>query len=579
MKKITIDHLPRVEGNGGITAIIDGQAVSEVKFYINEGPRLIERLVIGRTPEEDVSLTPRICAICTVSHKLAAVRAMENALNVQVPHQTNLLRELMHMGEMIESHSLHVYYLALPDYLGFPNAIAMASKHEFEVKIALEMKNFGNHIMKVINGRFVHGENTVIGGFGKWPSREELLWIKSRAIQFMPFVYKTVNLFCTLNYPDIPEAETQYACCLPPHEKYGFWGDEILVSNGDRIFREDYRQLTNEFVVPHSYARHSRYQDKPYSVGALARVNNLGERLEGEAGRMFRKYFNDHWKKNPLYNNAAQALEILYCFERLPQLVDELLEIDNTPEIVSYQTQEGQGTGLLEAPRGLLIHHYRVEQGLVKGADIITPTAQNAEDIERYGMIAAQTLLDRGEEEKIRDRLDIIVRAYDPCISCSVHLAEVKTVEETAWENQLAEIKRQASPLFIGIGNITQGDDGIGPTLITKLKELGFKAVCSSELDTQNIKSLVNSDQPFIFVDALDAGKKPGAISLIPLLAVLYSSSLSHRLAPFIQNEFSYSQLKKSYLLGIQPRSITKQQHLSPEVSQALQRLIDQLEN
>jgi len=256
---------------------------------------------------------------------------------------------------------------------------------------------------------------------------------------------------------------------------------------------------------------------------------------------MFRKYFNDHWKKNPLYNNAAQALEILYCFERLPQLVDELLEIDNTPEIVSYQTQEGQGTGLVEAPRGLLIHHYRVEQGLVKGADIITPTAQNAEDIERYGMIAAQTLLDRGEEEKIRDRLDIIVRAYDPCISCSVHLAEVKTVEETAWENQLA--------------------------------------VCSSELDTQNIKSLVNSDQPFIFVDALDAGKKPGAISLIPLLAVLYSSSLSHRLAPFIQNEFSYSQLKKSYLLGIQPRSITKQQHLSPEVSQALQRLIDQLEN
>lgn len=579
MKKITIDHLPRVEGNGGITAIIDGQAVSEVKFYINEGPRLIERLVIGRTPEEDVSLTPRICAICSVSHKLATVRAMENALNVQVPSQTELLRELMHMGEMIESHSLHVYYLALPDYLGFPNAIAMASEYEFEVKIALEMKNFGNHIMKVLSGRFVHGENAVIGGFGKWPSRDELLWIKARALQFMPFVYKTVDLFCTLNYPDIPEAETQYVCCLPLHEKYGFWGDEILVSNGDRIFREDYKQLTNEFVVPHSYARRSRYQGKPYTVGALARVNNLGERLEGEAGRMFRKYFNDHWKKNPLYNNAAQALEILYCFERIPQLVDELLQSDKIPEIVSYQTKEGQGTGLVEAPRGLLIHHYNIKQGLVDEADIITPTAQNAEDIERYGMIAAQALLDRGEEEKIRDRLDILVRAYDPCISCSVHLAEVRVAEDTDWEKRLDEIKSHTSPLFIGVGNIAQGDDGAGPALITKLKELGFKAFCISELNTQNSKDILTTDQPIIFVDALDAGKKPGSISLIPLLSVLYSSSLSHRFTPFIQNDFSYSQLKKSYVLGIQPRSITEQDHLSPEVSQALQRLITILKN
>jgi sulfhydrogenase subunit alpha len=579
MKKITIDHLPRVEGNGGITAIIDGQVVTEVKFYINEGPRLIERLVIDRTPEEDVSLTPRICAICTVSHKLAAVRAMENALQLKVPAKTNLLRELMHMGEMIESHSLHVYYLALPDYLGFPNAIAMASEYEFEVKIALEMKNFGNHIMKVINGRFVHGENTVIGGFGKWPSRDDLLWIKSRAIQFMPFVLKTVDLFCTLNYPDIPEAETQYVCCLPSDDKFGFWGEEVLVSNGDRIYREDYRHLTNEFVVPHSYARRSRYQGKPYSVGALARINNLGERLEGEAGRMYRKYFNEHWKKNPLYNNAAQALEILYCFERIPRLVDELLKTEDTPDIISYKTKEGQGTGLVEAPRGLLIHHYKIEQGLVKEADIITPTAQNAEDIERYGVIAAQALLDKGEEEAIRHRLDILVRAYDPCISCSVHLAEVRTAEEDNWQKRLQEIKSQNPPLFVGVGNLHRGDDGVGPVLISQLKELGFKAVTPTELAGEDLLKELNPDQSIIFIDAVHAGKNPGAITLIPLLSVLHSSSLSHRFVPFIHNSLNYSQLKNSYVLGIQPKQINNRPQLSLEVRQALQQIIHVLKN
>jgi len=144
MKTVSIDHISRVEGNGGLVATIDGKVVTDVKFSIFEGPRLLERITVGRTPEEDVSLVPRVCAICTLSHKNAILRAMENALSVKVPQKVNLIRELMHMGEMIESHSLHAFLLALPDYLGFPNAIAMAAKYNHEVKIGLEMKNYGN---------------------------------------------------------------------------------------------------------------------------------------------------------------------------------------------------------------------------------------------------------------------------------------------------------------------------------------------------------------------------------------------------------------------------------------------------
>lgn len=578
MKKITIEQLPRVEGNGGIEATIDGNVVTDVKFFINEGPRLVERLVLGRTPEEDVSLAPRICAICSISHKLAAIRAMENTLKVKVPRKVELLRELMHMGEMIESHSLHTFYLALPDYLGFPNAVAMASKYEFEVKIALEMKNFGNHIMKTISGRFIHGENPVIGGYGKWPSRDELIWIKNRAMQFMPFVLKTVDLFCTIDYPHIPEDDTVYACCNPADDKYGFVGEEIILSNGEKIFREDYRNLTNEFVVSHSYCKRSRYNGKPYSVGALARVNNLGERLENQSGEMYRKYFNQHWKRNPLYNNAAQALEILYSFERAQEIINELLAIDENPAIVPYENKEGEGTGLVEAPRGLLIHHYRVKDGLVDYADIITPTAQNAEEIERYGLIAAQTLLDKGQEDAIRDRLDILVRSYDPCISCSAHMAEVKREEENNWELRLQELQSTQEPIFIGIGNQGRSDDGVGIFLANELRKRGKETRLEEELENCEIYS-GHKVRPVIFVDAVDFKAKAGKISIIPLLSILHNASLSHRFTPFLNGEMNYAQMKNTYVLGIQPETIEKGKNLSEPVKQAVNKILDKIKN
>jgi sulfhydrogenase subunit alpha len=449
VKKISVDHLARVEGNGGISATIDGKIVTDVKFSIYEGPRLVERLTVGKTPEEDVNIVPRICAICSLSHKYAVLRAMENALSVKVSPKVALFRELMHLGEMIESHSLHLYYLALPDYVGFPNAIAMAAKFDLEVKIALEMKEFANHIMKTASGRYIHGENPVIGGFGKFPSIEELTWIKSRAVQFMPFVLKTVSLFCELDYPDCPEDDTVFACCNPYQNKYGFAGDEIILSTGETINKEDYKSLTNEFVVSHSYAKHSRYKGEPYSVGALARVINLGERLKGEAGKMYKKYFNPRWKRNPLFNNAAQALEILYAFERIPKIIDKMVKFPDPP-IVKYTKKEGKGTGIVEAPRGLLIHSYEISGGLVSYTDIITPTAQNAEDIERYCYIAAQKLLDKGEENKIRDRMELVVRAYDPCISCSAHMAEIRKAPLDDWRTRLDGIIKKGSPILSG---------------------------------------------------------------------------------------------------------------------------------
>jgi len=579
MKKISVDHLARVEGNGGISATIDGKAVTDVKFSIYEGPRLVERLTLGKTPEEDVNIVPRICAICSISHKYAALRAMENALSIKVPAKVSLFRELMHLGEMIESHSLHIYYLALPDYVGFPNVIAMASKFELEVKIALEMKEFGNHIMQTASGRYIHGENPIIGGFGKYPSKEELIWIKARAIQFMPFVLKTVNLFCELDYPDCPEDETIYACCNPEQNKYGFIGDEIILSTEEIINREEYKSLTNEFVVSHSFAKHSRYKGKPYSVGALARINNLGERLDGEAGNMYKKYFNSRWKINPLFNNAAQALEILYAFERIPKVVDEILKLPD-PTLVKYKAQEGKGTGIVEAPRGLLIHSYEISNGLVSHTDIITPTAQNAEDIERYCYIAAQKLLEKGKEDAIRDRMDLIVRAFDPCISCSAHMAKVKKAPEEDWKARLEEIKEKGSPIFIGVGNQNLSDDGAGIVLALEMRRKKVKDVLL-ETEIEEKESLCkNGDfRSLIFLDALDFKEKPGKVTLIPLVYVIQNAALSHRFLPFMRGRMSYKQLKNSFVIGIQPESIEEGRKISRPVHQAMEKVLDKIQH
>ncbi|HHE37973.1 MAG TPA: Ni/Fe hydrogenase subunit alpha [Candidatus Cloacimonetes bacterium] len=425
MKKVIVDHLARVEGDGGIYVELDGEELKKVEVKIFEGPRLIEALAIGKLPEEVVSFTPRICAICTVSHKNASIRAIEKALNFQEQEKTHYLRELMHLGEIIESHSLHIFALALPDYFGYPNVIAMADKHKDIVIKALTLKKFGNKIMQVINGKFIHGENATIGGFGKFPSNDDLLEIKKEAKESILFMSVAMDIIGELELPDHLEEETIFACCNPENNKFGFWGDEIIFSNGTTISCRKYKENLVERVVPHSFAKRSLYKDKPFTVGALARLNCIGDRLKGKAAEYFNKYKNERWLKNPLYNNLAQAIEIIYCLEQILKLVDILLKLPN-PEFEKPKKTKGRGVGTVEAPRGLLVHDYSFNKGYVTEANIITPTAYNLDDIEKYIGNSALNLNKQGySEDKIAFELEKIVRAYDPCISCATHLVNV----------------------------------------------------------------------------------------------------------------------------------------------------------
>ncbi|MCD6276978.1 Ni/Fe hydrogenase subunit alpha, partial [candidate division WOR-3 bacterium] len=425
-----IEPIARVEGHGGIRVEVEKNKIKKITVDIYEGPRLIEQMVVGKTPEEDVSITSRICAICFASHRLAAITGLEKALGIKVSKKTELLRELAHFGEMIESHSLHYYLLALPDLVGYPDAITMVNKYPDDVVGGLELKKFGNRVMEIVAGRRIHGENMRIGGFGKIPSDEELNWIKRRASELIPIIESGLELWGKLEIPDYMEEETNFVCMEPGNNQFGFSGTEIMVSDGTKVDVEEYKKITNERVVEHSFAKRCRYKGRPYTVGAIARIINLGDRIKTPIARDYldRYYDEKKWKRNPIYNNVAQAIEVLWCLEKIPELVDEIKKAEYKP--VKAKKEAGTGTGGIEAPRGTLFHSYKIKNGLVAEANFIAPTTQNLDEMEKYMMNAAKNLLNQNKED-IELPLEIIVRAFDPCISCSAHLVRVVKKADT----------------------------------------------------------------------------------------------------------------------------------------------------
>lgn len=425
MRRIRVGHLARVEGHGAINIEVDGKKVRMVRMEILEGPRLFETLTLGKLPEENLSIVPRICAICTLSHKTASVRGLEKCLGIRVPEKVDLMREFMMLGESLESNSLHVYLLALPDFLGYPSAIAMVDKYADVVTQGLELKKFGNRVMEVTSARATHGENPLIGGFGKYPSDDDLLALKYRSKELLPYAHRITEIFGDMKFDTYLDVETTFASVNPPGNEYGYISDEIVLSDGKVYDAEEYREITNERVVSHSYAKRARYMERPFTVGAIARMNNLGDRLKGKAGQYYRKYRSKRWLKNPLYNNLAQAIELVYDLERMPVVVDRLMKLRD-PKIVRPTRDTGKGTGAVEAPRGTLYHSYEVKKGRMAAVDIITPTAQSLDDIEKYLRIAAENMLANNRSDtEVRRECEIVARAYDPCISCSAHLVRI----------------------------------------------------------------------------------------------------------------------------------------------------------
>ena len=426
MKKVVIEHLARVEGHGGITVELEGDKVSTVHFDVFEGARLLESLVRGKRYDEVAPILSRICSICSVAHCLTSLKATENAFHVQITPQTKLLRELLYLGESIQSHALHVFFLALPDYLNSPSAIALAASNPEAVRLGLQLKKLGNLIQETIGGRAIHPVNCVPGGFGRLPVVDSLVELRDRLSEAAQTCDTVIALMASLPPADFCHCNTAYAALRSLNGDSYYAGDEVMVgSGGDWLVvpAADYRTLTNEKAVPHSHAKHSSFGGRPFMVGSLARVVVNPQRLTGRLAQWMERLQLQFPATNPMDNNKAQALELVRDIDRAKAIVDHLLEDgiqDERP--VEVQVRAATGTAITEAPRGLLVHSYTYDaDGRITSADVITPTALNAASMEMHFRGVAEQCAER-DDGVLEKRLKMVARAYDPCISCSVHL-------------------------------------------------------------------------------------------------------------------------------------------------------------
>ncbi|MGB9859269.1 MAG: Ni/Fe hydrogenase subunit alpha [Moorellaceae bacterium] len=422
---IKVDYLARVEGEGAIKVKTKDGHITELEVRIFEPPRFFQGFLVGRKFDEVPKIVSRICGICPASHQITAIQALEDALGIEPSQQTKDLRLLLALSQYIQSHTLHIYFLALPDFLGYESAIAMAQDHLPAVQRALKLKRLGNDLTSLVGGREVHPVTPTIGGFTSVPSRQELQAIGERLEEARVEALATIDLVASLSIPSFDREGEHVA--LSEDKAYAINGGRLISTRGLDIPAWQYRNHIKERHIPHSHALHSYIEGRgSFLVGPLARVNLNLDKLAPTA-RQAAQALGIFPTFNPFYSIVARAIEVLHSIDTCLEIIARL---DPQPEEVPYTVQAGQGFALTEAPRGTLYHSYRInEQGLVEEADIVTPTAHNVANMEEDLRAFVPGVLDLPLEEATL-KCEMVIRNYDPCISCSVHFLRLEIERE-----------------------------------------------------------------------------------------------------------------------------------------------------
>jgi coenzyme F420-reducing hydrogenase alpha subunit len=398
---ITNEFIAKIEGHGSLTVDWNNNSV---KLNVHEGERLFEGILVGRTTEEAHWITPRICGVCPIAHNLASLASLEDAYGIKINETSELLRELMVCGQMIQSHVLHLFFLVLPDYIKIDRATELVKKDPKSFKKALVLKELGDEIARVVAGRNVHPVTTTVGGFHKIPSKENLENLLKKLEETKNEVEWTEKFFSEIEYPQLKV----------DLELVTIKDGKIFSSKNNPVSIKDYKQNIEEELRDYSTAKFGKFQGREMMVGSLARLA-----LEGKSAKL------DF--QNPFHNIIAQAIEIVFYHEKAVEIIKKLLEmgIDTTATNVKH-SQDAQGLtfagiGAIEAPRGGLYHEIHLnDKGVIIYANIITPTVQNLTSMEKSAQALLEQYKNKSKKEKER-LLNMLVRAYDPCITCAVH--------------------------------------------------------------------------------------------------------------------------------------------------------------
>jgi coenzyme F420-reducing hydrogenase alpha subunit len=426
-RTIRVDYLARVEGEVSLTVKLKGREATEVKLSVFEPPRFFEAFLRGRSMLEVPDITARICGICPVAYQLAGSPAVEDALGVALDAELRAMRRLLMCGEWIESHALHAFMLHAPDFLGYPDGIAMAKDHPERVREGLRIKRAGNALMTALGGREIHPVNVRVGGFYRAPAAAELRvllpelrWAQGAALESLAWMKGF----------DFPVLNRDYEfVALQATGEYPMTEGRIVSSKGLDLPVRDYETVFVEEHVPYSNALFARLRERgAYLCGPLARFNLNADRLSPPAREAAEVAGLVAPMTNPFRSLLVRMVETV---EALAEAI-RLIEAYQPPSraFAELPHRAGTGAGCVEAPRGLLFHRYEVSaDGTIRSARIIPPTSQNQRIMEEDIYALAPRLADQPLAEATL-LAEQAIRNYDPCISCATHYLTLRLERE-----------------------------------------------------------------------------------------------------------------------------------------------------
>ncbi|MEM0027622.1 MAG: nickel-dependent hydrogenase large subunit [Ignisphaera sp.] len=423
------NFIARVEGEGKVHIYIKDGKVSQVDIEISEAPRFFEYIVRGKKINYIPDIVSRICGLCGSSYVLVATKAFEKCLDIDVPEEIDELRKIIHLAERVKSHALHIFLLNLPDFLETHNTFEFRLANKDMFKDIMRFVTYSSNIMDLLGGRFHNVVNIKIGGIYK-------AFNEGEAAKILKFVEESIKLFkpladFVLSLKPIPNDGLNRPHLLLSYEnEYPHLSDEIVFSSltdEERINIKDFEHIVHSEQKKGKNALLYRYKGSSYLVGPIARFNKAFSKLHGEVRDMLKSY---DWLP-PLRDVRQQIVA------RIAEMYDALLTMKEfferykKPDVTSVEKEfkldvnKTTCVAAIEAPRGILYHRYAIDNQLkILECNIITPTAQNLASMEelsleflgkRFGDVVVN-------EAMARRFVEMIVRSFDPCISCSVHV-------------------------------------------------------------------------------------------------------------------------------------------------------------
>lgn len=420
-RTLRVSALTRVEGEGALNVELRDGVPEVVELNIYEPPRFFEAFLRGRAYTEPPDITARICGICPVAYQTSACNAIEDACGVTLPPDLVALRRLLYCGEWIHSHSLHMYMLHAPDFIGVPDVITMARDHRAAVERGLALKKAGNRLQEVVGGRAIHPVNVKVGGFYSTPTAADLKPMAEELRRALDHALETVRWVAGFDFPDLT---IDHELLALTGENYALENGTIARSAGPVFPIADFSDHVRETHVAHSTALHATLDGRPHLTGPMARYTLNHDTLSPLAKEAAAAAGLGTECRNPFRSIVVRAVETVYAVEEALRIIDDY-ERPGRPS-VDVEPRAGVGHGWSEAPRGLLYHRYEIDEaGRIAGALIVPPTSQNQAAIEADLVTVLLAGIDL-DDAALTTMCERAIRNYDPCISCATHFLTLR---------------------------------------------------------------------------------------------------------------------------------------------------------